>query len=38
MGGAKVPEKMIEGNPPVKIWVVHKPYTGPLDFHFTPQP
>lgn len=38
MGGAKVPEKMIKGNPPVKIWVVHKPYTGPLDFHFTPQP
>jgi Domain of unknown function (DUF4822) len=33
-----VPEKMIEGAPPVKIWVVHKPYHGPLTFRFTPLP
>jgi hypothetical protein len=33
-----VPEKLIAGNRPVKIWVVHKPYRGPLKFQFTPRP
>ena len=33
-----VPERMIEGNPPVKIWVVHNPYHGPLRFHFAAKP
>ncbi|MGM3275337.1 DUF4822 domain-containing protein [Ralstonia sp. 24A2] len=30
-----VPEKMTAGNPPVKIWVVHKPYRGQLNIQWT---
>ena len=30
-----VPEKLIDNRRPVKIWVVHKPYHGPLRFSFT---
>jgi hypothetical protein len=32
-----VPEKLIEGNPPVKIYVVHKPYHGLVKTQFTPR-
>ena len=27
----EVPRKMVQGNPPVRIYVVHTPYTGPFN-------